>query len=94
MIPGRAGNIPRDPREYSPSLKIDDSEFSPIEWSQVEASIPLQPLSQRAKLGFASHLLEMSGALCRVFAVLLCIGFLGGLVSFLIGVALPFGLMR
>jgi hypothetical protein len=55
MIPGRAGNIPRDPREYSPSLKIDDSEFSPIEWSQVEASIPLQPLSQRAKLGFASQ---------------------------------------
>jgi hypothetical protein len=38
--------------------------------------------------------LPMSGALCRVFAVLLCIGFLGGLVSFLIGVALPFGLMR
>ncbi|MDF1860801.1 MAG: hypothetical protein P1U87_11355 [Verrucomicrobiales bacterium] len=94
MIPERIGNIPHDPREYSPSFEIDDSEFPPIEWSKVEASIPLQPLSDRARLGFSSHLLQMGGALCKTFAVLLCIGLLGGICSFLIGVAIPFGLMH
>lgn len=94
MTPGRLRDMPHDPSEYSPDFKIDDSEFPPIEWSKVEASIPLQPLSEKAKLGFSSHLLQMGGALCKAFAVLLCIGLLGGICSFLIGVAIPFGLMH
>lgn len=77
---------------YRPDLNAD-FEFTEPTQAGLMAEVSNQAGEDRPPFDFRDHCLRLGGAMLGIFGILGLFGLLVGLAAFLIGVALPFGIL-